>query len=51
MENMEKLRMLAMRACFNPLNQVYVFNSDEADWIAAFIHGSFNPLNQVYVFN
>ena len=35
---------------FNPLNQVYVFNSVPQLFNYICLHG-FNPLNQVYVFN
>ena len=38
--------------CFNPLNQVYVFNNAVLFPLILFIPmESFNPLNQVYVFN
>ena len=37
---------------FNPLNQVYVFNSCDFQWSNVFKKSlGFNPLNQVYVFN
>ena len=39
-------------ARFNPLNQVYVFNSiKDMLEIKGLIMPRFNPLNQVYVFN
>ena len=37
--------------CFNPLNQVYVFNVVESWENFWFSHKGLNPLNQVYVFN
>ena len=36
--------------CFNPLNQVYVFNAFNEIKVQR-RQQSFNPLNQVYVFN
>ena len=36
---------------FNPLNQVYVFNTGIAIHMTHIRIVSFNPLNQVYVFN
>ena len=36
---------------FNPLNQVYVFNSETRQEIQKSGRNGFNPLNQVYVFN
>ena len=40
------------RAGFNPLNQVYVFNTlTPLKRVCVVITASFNPLNQVYVFN
>ena len=38
-------------AGFNPLNQVYVFNSFCSLSFTILSSARFNPLNQVYVFN
>ena len=41
-----------MIICFNPLNQVYVFNKEAGYGKKKIFNGTgFNPLNQVYVFN
>ena len=46
------MNILNVGRCFNPLNQVYVFNMDNKNPnIRKAVLISFNPLNQVYVFN
>ena len=43
--------IITVSNCFNPLNQVYVFNKKLYDDNGVERPFSFNPLNQVYVFN
>ena len=46
----DQCRVHDIQNCFNPLNQVYVFNGMIWVMMTIFLL-SFNPLNQVYVFN